>query len=140
MPNYKGKAKKHEFGKIGKPDSGKLRLFVYGTLRREGVAASYLEGQRMLKQNFRLPGFAMYDAGWYPFVVPAGADSVITGDVYEVDQSLVPILNTYEGEGYVAHFLEKENVLLYLKADEQTDGFVQVDSGDWISYWNTRKQ
>lgn len=42
----------------GQP-TDKLRLFVYGTLRKGGVAADYLRGQRLLQQNLRLSGFAM---------------------------------------------------------------------------------
>lgn len=127
-------------GKMSGQPPKKVRLFVYGTLRKGGVAASYLGEQRLLQQNRQLPGFAMYDAGWYPFVIPAGSESVIVGDVYEVEQSLMPTLDEYEGDGYVAHFLEKENLLLYLKVDEQTHGFVQVESGDWLSYWETKNQ
>ena len=116
-----------------------LRLFVYGTLRKGGVAEKYLEKQLLLQQNRQLSGFVMYDAGWYPFVVPAGADSLITGDVYEVAKALLPQLDSYEGEGYVKHFIEKENLFLYLKADENTEGFLQVEQGDWLAYWKAKQ-
>lgn len=127
-------------GKLSSQPLKKVHLFVYGTLRKGGVAASYLLGQRLLQQNRQLPGFAMYDAGWYPFVIPAGPESVILGDVYEVDQSLMPTLDAYEGDGYVAHFLEQEKILLYLKADERTQGFEKVEEGDWLSYWENKKR
>ncbi len=118
----------------------KLRLFVYGTLRKGGVAAEYLAGQQLLAQNLLLKGFAMYDAGWYPFVVPAEKDSFVYGDVYEVKRSLMSRLDSYEGEGYVQHFLSQENLLLYLKADRKTAGFRQVMSGDWLLYWAAKEK
>jgi gamma-glutamylcyclotransferase (GGCT)/AIG2-like uncharacterized protein YtfP len=124
--------------KINRQSSDRLRLFVYGTLRKGGVSANYLEGQQLMHQNLSLSGFAMYDAGWYPFVIPAGPESFIMGDVYEVEKSMMPALGSYEGGGYVQHFLKKENLLLYLKADEQTHGFAPVESGDWLSYWRAK--
>ena len=123
----------------GKP-SDKLRLFVYGTLRKGGVAADYLRGQRLLQQNMRLSGFAMYDAGWYPFVVPAGPGSLVSGDVYEVEKSLMPALDAYEGEGYVQYILEEEDLLLYIKADKDAEGFLQVMGGDWLMHWENKNK
>lgn len=123
---------------VSRRTSIRERLFVYGTLRKGGLAASYLGGQLLVEQNLRLEGFAMYDAGWYPFVVPAPQGAFIVGDVFEVERSLLPTLDKYEGEGYVKHFLEKEGLLLYLKADEEVEGFRKVQEGDWLSYWKSR--
>ena len=125
-------------GKMDEPKPAVVRLFVYGTLRKGGVAADYLEEQVLVQQNMQLKGFVMYDAGWYPFVVPAGPDFVITGDVYEVEESLLPVLDRYEGAGYVQHFLKEEKLLLYLKADRDAAGFAQVQSGDWLRYWKDK--
>lgn len=118
----------------------KRRLFVYGTLRKGGVAADYLQEQRLLQQNLQLKGFAMYDAGWYPFVVAAGPDSLVIGDVYEVEESLMPALDAYEGEGYVRHMLEEEDLLLYMKADKDTKGFARVEEGDWLLHWKNKSR
>lgn len=118
----------------------KRRLFVYGTLRKGGLAADYLQGQKLLQQGLRLKGFAMYDAGWYPFVVPAGPASLVMGDVYEVEESLMSALDAYEGEGYVQHLLEEEDLLLYMKADKNTEGFSRVEEGDWLMHWKNKSR
>lgn len=114
-------------------------LFVYGTLRPGGPAAHYLQGLPILKECVRLKGYALYDAGWYPFAVRASADSAITGDIFEVRAELFPELDAYEGKGYIRHFLEDQQTLIYLKADQIIEGLPKVPNGDWLSWWEKKK-
>ncbi|WP_321809240.1 MULTISPECIES: gamma-glutamylcyclotransferase family protein [unclassified Burkholderia] len=77
-------------------------VFVYGTLRageandigeaaaRHGIAAPTLLGA------VALPG-ELYDFGTYPGMVPGPAGrSLVWGDVYEIDERLVPVLDEIE--------------------------------------------
>ncbi|RQR77510.1 MULTISPECIES: gamma-glutamylcyclotransferase [unclassified Burkholderia] len=77
-------------------------VFVYGTLRageandigqaaaRNGIAAPTLLGAAAL------PG-ELYDFGTYPGMVPGPAGrSLVWGDVYEIDERLVPVLDEIE--------------------------------------------
>lgn len=116
-----------------------IRLFVYGTLRRGGVSHHYLEAYPLLRTGLRLPGFEIYDAGWFPFAVRAGASSSIVGDLLEVPLSLMPVLDEYEGSAYVRHFRNKDKVLLYLKKDEEVRGYPLVPDGDWLPYYQQKQ-
>ena len=76
-------------------------VFVYGTLRKGGqrhrprgrqarIAAPTLLGA------VALPG-ELYDFGTYPGMIAGSADkSLVWGDVYEVDDRLVPVLDEIE--------------------------------------------
>lgn len=111
-----------------------ILLFVYGTLRRGGVSHHYLEGYPLIQSGFRLPGYALYDAGWYPFAVRADINSTITGDLIKVPPALLPVLDEYEGSEYVRHFRPEEKLLLYLKKNEVVQGYPLVQGGDWLKY------
>jgi gamma-glutamylcyclotransferase (GGCT)/AIG2-like uncharacterized protein YtfP len=77
-------------------------VFVYGTLRagetndigraaeRHGITAPTLIGAAAL------PG-ELYDFGTYPgMVAPRDGKALVWGDVYEVDERLVPVLDEIE--------------------------------------------
>ena len=116
-----------------------IRLFVYGTLRRGGLSHHYLEPYPLLYSGLRMRGLALYDAGWYPFAVRAGTGSSIVGDLLEVPVSLLPVLDEYEGDGYVRHFRKEDQVLLYLKKDEKVSGYPLVPDGDWLAYYQQKQ-
>ncbi len=114
--------------------AGGIRLFVYGTLRRRGVANYYLESFPLIEEGIWVNGFAMYDAGWYPFAVPDSKESQITGDIYEVPESKIPELDNYEGPEYKKILLEKWKALIYIKSDGISAGYQKVPDGDWLKY------
>ncbi|WP_175704495.1 gamma-glutamylcyclotransferase family protein [Burkholderia ambifaria] len=77
-------------------------VFVYGTLRageandighaaaRHGIAAPTLLGAAAL------PG-ELYDFGTYPGMIAGPAsESLVWGDVYEIDEQLMPVLDEIE--------------------------------------------
>lgn len=116
----------------------KVRLFVYGTLRRRGVANHYLLQYQVKEENIWLPGFAMYDAGWYPFVVPANGALKIVGDVYEIPEWKTSVLDDYEGPEYERIWLPELEAQIYIKADRQAKGFMKVEGGDWLRWWKEK--
>lgn len=117
-----------------------ILLFVYGTLRRGGLAEHFLENYPLLQSGLRLPGYALYDAGWYPFAVRAGLSASITGDLVAVPSALMPVLDEYEGSEYVRHFRPEDKLLLYLKKNEMVSGYPPVPEGDWLKYWKMKNQ
>lgn len=115
-----------------------IRLFVYGTLRRRGVAKHFLQEYAVKEEGVWVSGFAMFDAGWYPFVVPAAENSRIVGDLYEIPQWKMAELDEYEGPGYTKSYLEKLQAFIYVKADGDATGFPKVPGGDWLEYWERK--
>jgi len=75
-----------------------FRLFVYGTLKRDGSRGPVLAGQRHLGPARTLPCYALYDLGAYPGLVRDDrAGEVVTGELVEVDDALRPRLDAIEG-------------------------------------------
>lgn len=116
----------------------KLRLFVYGTLRKGGVAAHFLQRFPLIVPDATLTGLSLYDAGWYPYAVPAPESCSVKGDIFEIPESSLPGLDEYEGPEYKRVFLEKYQVLIYLKINSVTTGLPKVENGDWLTYWRKK--
>ncbi|RQS73925.1 gamma-glutamylcyclotransferase [Burkholderia sp. Bp8963] len=133
-------------------------VFVYGTLRageandignaavRHGIAAPTLVGAAAL------PG-ELYDFGSYPgMVAAADGKTLVWGDVYEVDERLVPVLDeierVYPG---VDSLFKPETVTLelggrqyaclyYPVAAHAVSDKLRIASGDWVQHRRERKR
>ena len=77
----------------------RVPVFVYGTLMKKGSASRYMRGADFLGEAI-LPGYAMYDLGWYPGILPA-KDSTVHGEVYLVRKEMLKTMDSYEGEGFL---------------------------------------
>jgi gamma-glutamylaminecyclotransferase len=74
------------------------RLFVYGTLKRDGCRHGPLAGQRFLGEVRTRPCYALLDLGAYPGLVLCTNDGqAVTGELYEIDVALLPWLDGVEG-------------------------------------------
>lgn len=117
----------------------KVKIFVYGTLRKGGLAAHFLEKFPLVYPNTTLKGFSLYDGGWYPFAVPASESCVITGDVFEIPEIILPQLDEYEGPEYKRISPENQELFIYVvKADARVKGLLKVEEGDWLKYWEKK--
>jgi len=75
-----------------------FRLFVYGTLMRDGCRSVVLEQQRLLGPARTRPKYRLLDLGDYPGLVPHDTDGwSIEGELYEVHAGLLPVLDRVEG-------------------------------------------
>jgi gamma-glutamylaminecyclotransferase len=74
----------------------RTRLFVYGTLKRGGVAAETMRGATFEGSVVTMTGYALYDLGEYPALVADG-DGVVEGEVYLVTGDHLAELDRYEG-------------------------------------------
>jgi gamma-glutamylcyclotransferase (GGCT)/AIG2-like uncharacterized protein YtfP len=73
-------------------------LFVYGTLKHGGCRHGMLVGQRFLGEARTVPRYALLDLGEYPgLVAKEGTGQVVHGELYEVEDSLLPALDREEG-------------------------------------------
>ncbi|SAL02524.1 gamma-glutamylcyclotransferase family protein [Caballeronia ptereochthonis] len=134
-------------------------VFVYGTLRagevndinraaeRHGVAAPQWIG--MAHVHGRL-----FDFGTYPGLVIDEEGGPIRGDVYRIEDALVPVLDeiehVYPGvEGlFQSHRLHIEvevegrkdrvDCLIYPVAAASVAGLPRIESGDWVEHRATR--
>ena len=71
-------------------------VIVYGTLKRNGRFSDYLREQKYVKR-VNISGFKMYDSGYgFPFVVEGKETDVIYGELYEVNDRVLNILDHVE--------------------------------------------
>jgi gamma-glutamylaminecyclotransferase len=74
----------------------RVRVFVYGTLKRgfpreDLMAGAVFEGSATTQR-----GYALYDLGAYPALV-VGSEGAVIGEVYWVDPEHLAELDRYEG-------------------------------------------
>jgi gamma-glutamylaminecyclotransferase len=73
-------------------------LFVYGTLKRGGCRHGPLASQRFRGEARTPPRYALHDLGEYPgLTTDEETGQAVHGEVYEVEESLTPWLDTVEG-------------------------------------------
>ncbi|WP_354685214.1 gamma-glutamylcyclotransferase family protein [Cupriavidus necator] len=131
------------------------RVFVYGTLRagevndlnaaaqRHGITAPTLLGTATVAGR-------LYDFGSYPGLVLDDTAGQVVGDIYDVADALVPVLDeieeVYPGqatlfvreEQAVLHLGQPVGCLLYPVADSAVAALPRIDSGDWVAYRRAR--
>jgi gamma-glutamylcyclotransferase (GGCT)/AIG2-like uncharacterized protein YtfP len=84
---------------------GSVYLFVYGSLKRGGLHHDELAGcggSRCLGVAQTLPGYGLVRAGDgdYLALVADGSDGVVSGELFEVPDSLLARLDEFEGADY----------------------------------------
>ncbi len=72
-------------------------VFVYGTLM-QGERAAGMLADGTYKGEFILDDYALYDLGPFPGIKEMPEECVI-GEVYEIPESVIPRMDSYEGEG-----------------------------------------
>ncbi|BAN23442.1 gamma-glutamylcyclotransferase family protein [Caballeronia insecticola] len=134
-------------------------VFVYGTLRAGEVNDINRAAERHGLAKPQWIGAAhvcgrLFDFGTYPGLVLDETAGPIRGDVYRIDDALVPVLdeieNVYPGvEGlFRSHRLHVEvevegqknrvDCLIYPVAATSVAGLPRIESGDWIAHRTTR--
>jgi gamma-glutamylcyclotransferase (GGCT)/AIG2-like uncharacterized protein YtfP len=111
-------------------------LFVYGTLKRGGSRHSLLKGCHFLGHALA-KGFALYDLGAYPGMVPG--DEVVRGEVYAIPEGLLSRLDWVEATPFLFrrelievvledHTPLRAHTYLY---NREVEGAALVPSGEW---------
>lgn len=131
------------------------RVFVYGTLRAGEVndlnraAAQHGIGAATLVGTASIAG-RLYDFGTYPGLVLDASAGPVLGDVYDIPDALLPVLDEIEEvyPGQATLFIrETQSVmldgapvdcLLYPVAAGAVAGLVRIDGGDWVAYRQAR--
>jgi gamma-glutamylcyclotransferase (GGCT)/AIG2-like uncharacterized protein YtfP len=135
-------------------------VFVYGTLRagesndirraaeRNGIAAPVLIGAGHV--NGRL-----YDFDAYPGLILDPAAGPVHGDIYRIDETLIPVLDAieeivpdviglYRSERLpvtvqIDGRAQAIDCLVYAVREEAVEGFPRIDNGDWVVYRRSRR-
>jgi gamma-glutamylcyclotransferase (GGCT)/AIG2-like uncharacterized protein YtfP len=120
-------------------------VFVYGTLRRGGAGAMSIRfPNSKFIANTKVSG-NLYDLGAYPGLVLNESDSLVVGEVYEVDDEILKKLDEFEAS---SNYLRKQ-VELSLGGQrracwtyEPNPEFyfigASITSGDWMKYAKTK--
>ncbi|WP_206952000.1 gamma-glutamylcyclotransferase family protein [Trinickia acidisoli] len=126
-------------------------VFIYGTLRAGEINDIGLAAARHGIGTPRLIGRAavagrLYDLGDYPGLVQDETAGLVRGDVYEIDEALVPVLDDIEGvhTGTDSVFKSREvtaavgdsplRCFFYPIDDVSAMGRPRIEAGDWVSY------
>jgi gamma-glutamylcyclotransferase (GGCT)/AIG2-like uncharacterized protein YtfP len=131
-------------------------VFVYGTLRAgevndigKAAAGSALE-MPILVGEASVRG-RLFDFGNYPGLVPDDDGIRVKGDVYQIDERLVSVLDEIEQvyPGETGLFMPHEVTidvdgaalpcLYYPVQADAVAGLPEIGSGDWVAYRRTRK-
>ena len=105
-------------------------VFVYGTLKRGGALHSHLAGQRLLGEAQTATRCRLHRLGWYPGLVDDADGVFVSGELWEVDEPTLQVLDEIEGvdEGLYERRpvqlqapFNRKNVLTYYYLGDITD-------------------
>lgn len=71
-------------------------LFVYGTLQSGLSRSSYLADQKFIRKALTTPGYQLFDLGSYPGMIESSDGDCIPGELYEVDELCLEMLDNVE--------------------------------------------
>jgi gamma-glutamylaminecyclotransferase len=113
-------------------------LFVYGSLRRDGLHHAELAGARFVAMARSEPRYELVDLGEYPAIVEGGTCAVV-GELYEVDAALLAALDAFEEAPQV---YQRADVRLatprevraqsYFMLRERVTHAARIAGGDWL--------
>ncbi len=86
-----------------------MYLFVYGTLKRECASHQLMKNANFVCKTCTFQKYTMIDLGPFPGVLYDSPISLITGEIYNVDNRLLCKLDVYEGEWYFRSEVKMEN-------------------------------
>ena len=120
-------------------------VFVYGTLRRGGARAMSV---RFPNSKFiadtKVCG-SLYDLGPYPGLILDESNSLIIGEVYEVDDEILNQLDDIEASSYYRRKQVEISLNTHIRScwiyEPDPDFYsarTLITSGDWIEYAKTK--
>lgn len=122
-------------------------VFVYGTLRSGSTGAMSLRfPNSKFVADTKVSG-SLYDLGAYPGLLLNESNSLVTGEVYEVDDETLHKLDKFEASSnYVRKQVElslgahRRTCWAYEPAPEFYSLSTMITSGDWIEYAKTKTE
>jgi gamma-glutamylcyclotransferase (GGCT)/AIG2-like uncharacterized protein YtfP len=77
-----------------------IDLFCYGTLKRGGGNHYFLQDQHFLGECRTAPTYLLFNAGGFPALVYDENGYSVSGELYEVDKTIIPTLDILESVGH----------------------------------------
>ncbi len=87
----------------------KYKVFVYGSLKEGRGNHVVLKGATKIGNGETVDKFAMVSLGAFPMVFDRDEVSTIKGEVYEVDDNILGLLDALEGH---PHFYERKTTII----------------------------
>lgn len=120
-------------------------VFVYGTLRQGGVRAMpFIFPDAKFIGNGTLDG-SLYDLGAYPGLILDESNSLVIGEVYEIDDEILNKLDDIEASSSygrkqveVSHGNRRIICWVYAPDSKHYPHGILITSGDWIEYAKTK--
>lgn len=73
-----------------------VRIFLYGTLKRGGCRSHVMRGQQFVGETTTVAKYRMYNTGSYPALVEDEDGLEVEGEVWEVDDDCLQVLDAIE--------------------------------------------
>lgn len=91
---------------------------------------------KLMEEDVFVKGLKIYDRGDYPIALYHYSDQdKVTGDIYQLDEILLQLLDEYEGDEYVRSKIQALDCWIYLgKSRTLIEKLPVIKSGDWIEY------
>lgn len=120
-------------------------IFIYGSLRRGSARAMSMKFPRSkFVAEARVNG-SLYDLGAYPGLLLDNSNSLVIGEVYEVDDETLDELDEFEASSdywrqqvEIAVGDERRTGWTYAPNPESCSFRSLIPSGDWIEYAKTK--
>lgn len=113
-------------------DDNKIRVVVYGTLKKGGALHNNM---KFVNAEFveatKLKGWRMHNMGWYPAIVH-DPENEVSVEVYEIDKDKLNVLDKVEG--YPALYKRMETDLgfvYYMDEDLDRQTYPVIEDGIW---------
>lgn len=105
-----------------------MNIFVYGTLRSDASNYRVLEPYTQGHQPAVLQGAMLYNLGYYPGIkLGAAPGSLVVGEFHTVADEALPVLDRFEGKGYL---YDRQEVTVTLDNDDPRKAWVYTYLGD----------
>jgi gamma-glutamylcyclotransferase (GGCT)/AIG2-like uncharacterized protein YtfP len=122
-------------------------VFVYGSLRRGGVGAMSIRfPNSKFIANAQVNG-SLYDLGAYPGLLLDESKSLVTGEVYEVDDEILNQLDEFESSSDylrrqvnvdIGNDITKSWIYVPEHSSEFNSERTLIKSGDWMEHTETK--
>ena len=120
-------------------------VFVYGSLRRGSAGAMSIRfpSSRFVAEA-KVSG-SLYDLGAYPGLLLNEPNSMVIGEVYEVDDEILKRLDDFESSSHywrkqvkISLGIQSKKCWVYAPNPEAFSRQIIITSGDWIEYAKTK--
>jgi len=121
-----------------KKDTTGIRVFVYGSLKKDHTNHRCIEGAEYLGRCYIVGDYEMIDMQYYPGVLKGGGNKCnrIYGEVYRVDKDTLDALDILEGHPSYYERIKvdtpwKKAWVYLLPASYSEKGFAVIKNGMW---------